>query len=123
MQKKKSNFEIFESTLYLKSVSMPLNWGSSSFSCNQNNHGSSGAYVTVSTASKCEYKTQINMPHGARRSWTNPAPVFACVVGKNPQTPKLSPMADDTITWGSIGGLGSLVYICGLSVRKPSCDH
>ena len=34
-----------------------------------------------------------------------------CVVGKNPKTPNLSPMADDAITWGGIGGLGSLVYI------------
>ena len=31
---------------------------------------------------------------------------------KTPKTPKLSPMADDIITQGSIG-LGSLVYICG----------
>ena len=37
--------------------------------------------------------------------------VFACLVGKNPNTLKLSPMADDTMTWGSTGGLGSLVYI------------
>ena len=36
-----------------------------------------------------------------------------CVHGRqNPKTPKLSPMADDSITQGSIGGLGSLVYIC-----------
>ena len=28
------------------------------------------------------------------------------------KTPKLSPMADDAITRGGIGGLGSLVYIC-----------
>ena len=34
-----------------------------------------------------------------------------CVVGKNPKTPNLSPMADDTITQGGIGGLGSHVYI------------
>ena len=39
--------------------------------------------------------------------------VFACVVNKNPKTPKLSPMAGDAITRGGIGGLGSLVYICG----------
>ena len=38
---------------------------------------------------------------------------FACVVGKNPQTPNLTPMADDAITRGSIGGLGSPVYIYG----------
>ena len=35
-----------------------------------------------------------------------------CVGGKNLKTPKLSPMADDAITQGCIGGLGSLVYIC-----------
>ena len=40
---------------------------------------------------------------------------FACVVDKNPKTPKLSSMADDAFTWGGIGGLGSLVYICGAS--------
>ena len=38
--------------------------------------------------------------------------VFACVVGKNPKTPNLSPMADDTITRGGIRGGGSPLYIC-----------
>ena len=38
---------------------------------------------------------------------------FACVVDKNPKTPKLSSMADDNITRGDIGSLVSLVYICG----------
>ena len=37
--------------------------------------------------------------------------VFACVGGKNSKTPKLSLMADDVITQGGTGGLGSLVYI------------
>ena len=37
--------------------------------------------------------------------------VFACIVGKNQKTPKLSPMADDATTRGGIGGLGSLVYL------------
>ena len=40
--------------------------------------------------------------------------VFACVGVKNPKTPKLSPMAENSITWGGIGGLGSLVYINGV---------
>ena len=40
--------------------------------------------------------------------------VFACVVGKNPKTPKLSPMADDAITRGGIGSLGYLMYICAV---------
>ena len=36
-----------------------------------------------------------------------------CVRGRqNPEDPILSPMADDVITQGDIGGLGSLVYIC-----------
>ena len=37
--------------------------------------------------------------------------IFAFVVGKNPKTPKLSPMVAHNITWGGIEGLGSLVYI------------
>ena len=37
---------------------------------------------------------------------------FACVVGKNPNTPNLSPMADNAITRGSIPGLGSPMCIC-----------
>ena len=40
--------------------------------------------------------------------------IFTCAVGKNPKTPKLSPMAVNAITRGGIGGLGSLVYICGI---------
>ena len=36
---------------------------------------------------------------------------FAGVVGKNPKIPNLSPMADDAITQGGIGSLGSPVYI------------
>ena len=36
---------------------------------------------------------------------------FACVVGKNPKTPKLNPMADNAITRGGIGSLVSLVYL------------
>ena len=38
---------------------------------------------------------------------------FACVVGKNPKTPNLSPMADDAIIQGGIGSLVSPLYICG----------
>ena len=38
---------------------------------------------------------------------------FACVVVKNPNSPNLSPMADNTITQGGIRGLGSPSYICG----------
>ena len=38
--------------------------------------------------------------------------ILACVVGKNLTILKLNPMDDDTITQG-IGGLVSLVYICG----------
>ena len=37
-----------------------------------------------------------------------------CVRGRQkPEDPKLSPMADDVITRGGTGDLGSLVYICG----------
>ena len=37
---------------------------------------------------------------------------FACMVGENPKTSKLSSMADDAIHGDGMGGLGSLVYIC-----------
>ena len=40
--------------------------------------------------------------------------IFACVVGKNPKTPKLSPVADNAIARGGIG-LGSLLNICASS--------
>ena len=40
--------------------------------------------------------------------------VSTCVVGKNPNTPNLSSMADDAITRSGIGVPGSPVYICGL---------
>ena len=39
---------------------------------------------------------------------------FACVVGKNRDTPNLSPLADDAITQGGIRGLGSPLYITHL---------
>ena len=39
---------------------------------------------------------------------------FAFVVGKNPKTPNLSPMADNTLTRGRIGGLRSPVYMYAL---------
>ena len=46
--------------------------------------------------------------------------VFACMVGKNQKTPKLSPMADDAITQKGKGGLGSLVYVCGGNAKYLS---
>ena len=33
---------------------------------------------------------------------------------KSRRPPKLNPMADEAITRSNVGGLGSLVYICGL---------
>ena len=41
--------------------------------------------------------------------------ISACVVSKNPKPTKLSPIADDAITWSGIRGLVPLVYICGLN--------
>ena len=43
--------------------------------------------------------------------------VFACVVGKNPNSPNLSPMTDDAMTRVGIQGLGSPVYICGNNIN------
>ena len=44
--------------------------------------------------------------------------VSACVVGKNPKTHNLSPMADEAISQGGIQGLGSLLYICACQKKK-----
>ena len=45
---------------------------------------------------------------------------FECVVSKNPQTPNLSPMADEAITRGGTGSLISPLYIC---VRKKKREN
>ena len=60
-------------------------WGYSSFSHHQNNRDLSGVHV-------------------GKHAWnaagcTKIMDKFARVVGKNPNSPNLSPMADDTITW------------------------
>ena len=85
---------------------MGLKLGVFGFSHNQNSHGSFGAYVTCIY---CGLSVKINLrkiPHGARRSWAYFfAFVFACVVGKNPKIPNLSPMADNATTQGSMQGL------------------
>ena len=82
------------------------------FSPNQNNCGSSDAYVTCIY---CSLNVKINVhktPCGTQRSWT----YFFCVcflcLAKTQRPPNLSPMVDDAITQGSIGGLGSPLYIC-----------
>ena len=41
--------------------------------------------------------------------------VFACLVGKNLKTPNLNPLAEEAIIQGCIQGLGSPLYICGLT--------
>ena len=48
--------------------------------------------------------------------------VFAYVVGKNPKTPNLSPMADDAITRDGIGGLGPSVYIYDVGLQGLPFD-
>ena len=63
------------------------------------------------------FSVKINMcemPHGAQRSRTHFVCVCFSMCGRqNPNTPNLSPMADDSITQGSIQGLGSFLYTCG----------
>ena len=97
------------------------NWGSLGVFRNQNNCGSSNVYVT------CFYCI-LNMKIICLKRRTAQedcgricfAFVF-CVCGQqNPNTPNLSPMADDAITWGGILGLGSPLYIC-VKVRVHSC--
>ena len=95
------------------------NWGPSGFSCNQDNSGSSGAYVTCMHCPLSVKTDTRKTSHGLRGSWTHLLSNFSCVcmVNKNLKTPKLSSMADDAITQGGIG-LGFLVHICGLSTSK-----
>ena len=72
-------------------------------------------YVTASTAIWAWRKNMCKMPKGEQWSWTHWfSASSACIVGKNPKTPKMSPLADDAIKQGGIGRLGSLVYICDL---------
>ena len=97
-------------------------WGSSGFSHNQNNRGSSSACVTCMYCGMSDVSMKTHVKRCAShedREHICFAFAFACVVGKNLKTPKLSPMADNAITQGGIiGNLVSLVYmyICGLFI-------
>ena len=82
-------------------------WGSSDFSRNQNNRGSSGM-SSASTAILVWRYTRVK--HHMARKYPE-CICIAFVFGKNPKTPNLSPMADEAITQGDIGCLGALVYV------------
>ena len=60
-------------------------------------------------------------PHSAQRSETHLFCVFFSVCGRQkPENPQIEPhMAQDAITQGGIGGLGSLMYICGMVMTTP----
>ena len=75
---------------------------SSGFSCNQNNRGLSGVYVL---RYERDDKQAQNTTQCKDLECICFACIFACVVGKNLKTSKLSPMADDATTQGGIGGL------------------
>ena len=97
-----------------------LNWGYSGFSRDQNNRNSSGAYVL---RSKCENKHACRKDRTARQDRGRilfPC-VSACVVGKHPNTPNLSPMADDVITVHGRYTRSeiSFVYLRALVKSKP----
>ena len=74
---------------------MGLKLGVFEFSHDQNNGDSSGAYMY------CGLNMKINMrekSHGTKIVYAFFCVCFrVCVVGKNPNTPNLSPMADDAI--------------------------
>ena len=87
------------------------------------NHGYSGLYVTCIY---CDLSVKI---HTCKRCTVREdrgricfAFVFACVVGKNPKTPNLSPMADNAITRGGIQCLGSPLYIYGNATAYLTCN-
>ena len=59
-------------------------------------------------------KNKPKMKHNVHRLWMHWFCTCFCVHRwQKPEDPKLSPMADNTITRGGTGGLVSLVYICG----------
>ena len=95
---------------------MGSNWGHSGFSRNQNNRGSSRAYITCIY---CGLSVKMNTRktlHGAWRSWMHLLCVCFCVCGRQkPEYP------DDAITLGGIRVLGSPLYICG-SIRCPQAS-
>ena len=67
----------------------------------QNNHGSSGVYVTGSNAVWAWRWTRIKHSMACKdRGRICFALIFACSVGKNLKIPKLSPVVDDAITRG-----------------------
>ena len=82
-------------------------WGSSR---NQNNCGLSGTYISCIHCGLSVKTNTRKTPHDDRNAFVLHC-FWVCVVGKNPKTPKLSPMADLAITQVCIGSLGSLLYI------------
>ena len=92
-----------------------LKLGVFGFSRNQNNCGSSGAYVTCIYCMRRSKRNTPKMLHGAQRSWARIFCVCYCMCGRQkPEDPSLSPIADDAITRG---GLGSPLYICILNPK------
>ena len=85
---------------------MGLRLGVFGFSRYQNNRGSSGAYATCIVDAVWAWRLNTSkMPHFTQRSrmhWQKPE--------DHQFEPR--PMADNTITWGGIGGLGYPLYIC-----------
>ena len=80
------------------------------FSCNRNNCGRLGANALQS---ECDDKQGQNVTWRAKIVNAFVLCVHVCVRGRqNLNNPKLSPMAENAITQGGIGGLGSLVSIC-----------
>ena len=65
----------------------------------------------------CYHLYLLQFEHEDKHEWKKShcisfAIVFMCLVGKDPNTPNWLSMADNAITWGSMGGLGSPFYIC-----------
>ena len=110
---------------------LTLAWGSNwgyPVSPNQNNCGSSGAYVTcIYYGLSAEIHTRWNVAW-CMKSWMHLFCVCFCVCGwQKPEYPNLSTMADEAITQGRYTRSGiSLVYMCSvqtypttLLLRRP----
>ena len=91
-------------------------WGSSGFSCNVNNRGSTGVYVTcIYCGISMKLSVMINRrktPHGERRSWTFVLCLFLRMWLKKPEDLQFEPYGGRRHCMGQYTRSGiSLVYL------------
>ena len=94
--------------------SMGLKFGVFGFSRNQNNHGSSGAYVTCIYCSSLRVKMTCVKWNAAWRLKIHLFCIWSCMCGRQkPRRPTIwAPCLTNAFTGDDIWEIGSLLYIC-----------